>query len=89
MKEKAFLQQENWHLQEWLAKIDDKITEIEDLEDKVILVEDTMDNNNQETTESPIYDFTFYHSVFTNEASTPSNYPLESDKLLASFESIV
>ena len=37
------------------------MTEIEDLEDKVISVEDAEDNNNLETTESSINNLTFYY----------------------------
>ena len=52
------------------------MTEIEDLEDKVILVEDAVDNNNQKTTEFPINNFIFYYSVFFNDAPTFSNHLL-------------
>ena len=64
------------------------MTEIEDLKDEVMTVEDAVDNNEQEITESPIQDLIFYHSVLSDEISTPLNHPVESDKLLASFESV-
>ena len=51
LKEKASFQQESWYLQEQLAAINDKMIEIEDLEDKMILVKHAVDNNNQETIE--------------------------------------
>ena len=89
LKKKAFLQQENWQLRERLARIDDKMTEIEDLKNKVMLVKNAVDNNNQKTTESSTNNLTFYHSVLFNEALTTPNHPVKSDKLLGSFKSIV
>ena len=68
--------------------IDDKMTEIEDLEDKVMTVEDAVDNNDQEIPKSPTQDLTFYHLVLTHEISTLLNHSVESNKLLASFESV-
>ena len=65
------------------------MTEIENLKDKVMSVEDAIDNNNQETTESPINDLTFYHSVLIDEVFTPLDHLVESDKLFASFKSVV
>ena len=65
------------------------MTEIENLEDKVMSIKDGVDNNNQETTKSPIHNLTFYHSVPTDEVSTLLNHPVESNELLASFKSIV
>ena len=65
------------------------MTEIEDLENKVMLVKDAVNNNNQKTTKFPTNNLTFYHSVLTDDASTPPNHPMESDKLLAFFESVV
>ena len=88
MKEKAFFHQESRHLQEKLAAINDKMTEIKDLEDKVMLIEDAENKNNPETTESPTNNLTFYHFVLTDKISTPPNYPVESNELLVSFESI-
>ena len=88
LKKKATLRQENQYLQEQLAAIDDRMTEIEDLEDEVMLVEDAVDNNKQETTESPTQDLIFYHSVLSDKISTPLNHLMESDELLASFESV-
>ena len=64
------------------------MSEIKDLKDKVITVEDAVDNNKQETTESPTQDLTFYHLVLTDKISTPPNHPVESDKLLTSFKSV-
>ena len=64
------------------------MTEIKDLENKVITVKDAVDNNDQETTKSPTQDLIFYHSVLTDKIFTPLNHPVESDKLLASFESV-
>ena len=58
------------------------MTEIENLEDKIVLVEDAVDNDNQETIESPTNNFIFYYSVFSNEALIPLNHPVESNKLL-------
>ena len=75
-------------MQEWLAAIDDRMTEIENLEGKVMIVKDAVDNNNQEITKSPTQDLTFYHLVLTSEIFSPLNHPVESDKLLASFESV-
>ena len=65
------------------------MTAIEDLENEVILVKDAIDNDNQETTESPTNNLIFYYSVLINEASILLNYLVESDKLLASFKSVV
>ena len=53
LKEKASFRQESQYLREQLAVINNRMTEIEDLEDEVMTVEDAVDNNNQETTESP------------------------------------
>ena len=89
LKEKASLQQESRYLQEWLVAIDDKMTEIEDLEDKVISIKDAVDNNNQETIESSTNDFISYYFIFIDEVSTLTNHPVEFDKLLTFFESIV
>ena len=88
MKEKASLRQENWYLQEWLAAINDKMTEIKNLEDKVMSVKDAEDNNNLETTKSLTNDLIFYHSFLTDKVSTFLNYSVESEELLASFESV-
>ena len=76
-------------LQKQLSKINDRITEIEDLEDKVMSVKDAVDNNNLETAESPTNNLTFYHFVFSDEALTLPNHLAESDKLFASFEFII
>ena len=89
LKEKAFYRQESCQLQKWLSKIDDRMTKIKDLEDKVMSVKDAIDNNNPDTTESPTNDFILYHSVFSNKALTLSNHLAESNELLASFESII
>ena len=64
------------------------MTKIKDLKDKVMTVKDAVDNNKQETTESPTQDLIFYHSVLIDKISTPLNHPVESDKLLASFKSV-
>ena len=88
LKKKATFQQESQYLRERLAAINDKMTEIKDLEDEVMTVEDAVDNNNQETIESPTQNLTFYHSVFTDKISTLLNHPVKSDKLLASFKSV-
>ena len=48
-------------------------------------VKDAVDNNNQETTESPTNNFIFYYSILTDKASTPPNYSVKSNKLLAFF----
>ena len=64
------------------------MTEIKDLENEMMTIEDAVDNNKQETIESLIQDLTFYHLVFTDGISTSLNYSVESNKLLASFESI-
>ena len=63
--------------------------EIEDLEDKMISVEDAVDNNNQETTGSPTNDLTFYYSVLIDKVSTSPNHPVESNKLLVFFKSVI
>ena len=64
------------------------MTEIKNLENKVMLVEDEENNNNPETTKSLINDLIFYHFVLTDKVSTPSNHLVEFNKLLASFESV-
>ena len=51
-------------------------------------VEDAIDNNDQETTESPTQDLTFYYLVLIDKISTSLNHPVESDELLASFKSV-
>ena len=76
-------------MQEQLAKIDDRITEIEDLENKVMSVKDVVNNNNQETIEYPTNNYTFYHSVFSDKTPISPNHLVKSNKLLASFESVV
>ena len=65
------------------------MTKTVDLEDKVMLIEDAVDNNNQGTAESPTNDLIFYHFDLSNEVSTLPNHPVESNELLAFFESIV
>ena len=69
--------------------IDNRMTKIEDLEDKVMSVKDAVNNNNQKTIEFFTIDHIFYQSVFTNEVFTLSNHLMESDKLLAFFKSVV
>ena len=58
------------------------MTEIEDLKDKMMSVKDIVDNNNQETIESPTNNFIFCYFVLTNEASTPPNHPVEATNYL-------
>ena len=65
------------------------MTEIEDLKDKVMLVEKTVEDDNLETIESSTNNLTFYHSVFFNKNLTLSNYLAKSDKLLTFFKFIV
>ena len=64
------------------------MTEIEDLKDEVMTVENAVNNNDQETTESPTQDLTFYYSVLTDKISTPLNHLVKSDELLTSFKSV-
>ena len=64
------------------------MTEIKDLEDKVMSVKDIENNNNSKTIESPTNNLTFYYSILTVKVSTLSNHSVESDKLLASLESV-
>ena len=76
-------------MQERLAAINDRMTGIKNLENKVITVEDAVENNNkQEITESLTQDLTFYHLILTDKISTSLNHLVESDELLASFESV-
>ena len=65
------------------------MTEIEDLKDKIMLVKDAVDNNNQETTKSPTNDFIFYYFVLTNETSTSLTHFVESVYILTSLMSVV
>ena len=65
------------------------MTEIKDLEDEVILVKNAIDNNKLEIIKSSTNNIIFYYSVFSDEALTPSNYPVKFDKLFAFFEFVV
>ena len=65
------------------------MTQIENLKDKIMLVENAVNNNNQKTTKFLTNSFTFYHSVLTDKVFTLSNHLVESNKLFASFESVV
>ena len=53
LKKKTSLRQDSRYLREQLATINDRMTDIKNLEDKVMLVKDTVNDNNQETTKSP------------------------------------
>ena len=64
------------------------MTEIKNLKGEVMSVKDAEDNNNPETTNFPTNDLTFYYFFLTDKVSTFPNHPVESDELLASFESI-
>ena len=88
LRKKAFLRQESQYLRERLAAIDDKMTEIEDIKEKVMSIKDVEDYKNQKTSESPTNNLIFYHSVLTDKVSTSLNHLMESDELLASFESV-
>ena len=66
------------------------MTEIENLEDKMILFKKVVNNNNLKTTKSLTSNFTpIYHSILSNKTFTFSTHLAESDKLLAFFESFV
>ena len=77
-------------MREWLSKIDDKITEIKNLEDEMMLFKKVMNNDNLEITKSPTNNFTYvYHSIFFNKILTFLIHLAESNKLLVSIKLLV
>ena len=64
MKEKAFFYKKNGQLQEYLSKIDNKMTKIKSMGEKIMLFEKTVDDNIPEIIKSSINIFTpVYYSA--------------------------
>ena len=83
-KEKTFLWQKSYQLQEWLSKIDDRMTEIENLKDEIMSFKEMIDDNNLEITKSFTNNFILvYYFIFSDETFTSLIYPTKSNKLLA------
>ena len=55
----------------------------------MMLIKETVDNDNLEIIGFFTNNITFYHSIFSNKASTPSNHLVKSNKLLVFFKSVV
>ena len=90
LKKKAFFWQESCQLQDWLLKINDKMTNIKNLKDEIMSFQKVIDNDNLEAIKSSTNNLTLsYYFIFFDENLTLPNHLVESNKLLAFFKSIV